>query len=163
MYFRIKFTSTAIAVILTAVSAHCFSQDLVHERKIHLIWMGGSDCPPCENWRRFELSKLKESPEFKKIKFSYVIKTIKSPVPPTFFLPDDVKPYKNYLDDASSGRAGSPQAAVLVDGKVYDYFQGTRSAEELEKMFLAIRTDTAYPFKRCIRASKQWNQCDIAG
>ena len=163
MYFRIKLTSTAITVALTVLSAQCFSQDLMHERKIHFIWMGGSDCPPCVNWRRFELPKLKESPEFKKIKFSYVIKMIRSSVPATFFLPDDVKPYKEYLDEASSGRGGSPQVAVIVDGKVYDYFHGERSAEELEKMFLAIRTGTTYPFKRCIKASKQWNQCDIAG
>ena len=162
MYFRIKLTSTAITVALTVLSAQCFSQDLMHERKIHFIWMGGSDCPPCVNWRRFELPKLKESPEFKKIKFSYVIKMIRSSVPATFFLPDDVKPYKEYLDEASSGRGGSPQVAVIVDGKVYDYFHGERSAEELEKMFLAIRTGTTYPFKRCIKASKQWNQCDIA-
>ena len=146
MYFRIKFTSNAIAVILTAMSAQCLAQDTVHEKKIHLIWMGGNDCPPCMNWRRFELPKLKESPEFKSIKFSYIIKAIESPVPPRFFLPDDVKPYKDYLDEASSGIRGSPQAAILVDGIVYDYFYGVRSAEELERMFIAIRKGTTYPF-----------------
>ena len=52
---------------------------------VQLVWMGGDDCPPCKSWRKDELPKLATSDEFKKITFSYVIKSIQSPVPSSFF------------------------------------------------------------------------------
>ena len=109
------------------------------------------------------MPKLATSDEFKKITFSYVIKSIQSPVPSSFFLPSEVKPFKDKLDFASSGRSGSPQAALIVNGEVFDYFHKTRSAEEIEAMLLAVKTNTQYPFKRCIKASLQWGKCDVAG
>ncbi len=130
---------------------------------VQLVWMGGDDCPPCVAWRKDELPKLQESAEFKGITFSYVIKMIRSPVPSSFFLPTAVKPFKDKLDYASSGRSGSPQAALLVNGEVVDYFHGTRSAEEIESMLFAIRTGTKYPFERCLKISTQWRKCDIRG
>ncbi len=130
---------------------------------VQLVWMGGDDCPPCVAWRKDELPKLQESAEFKGITFSYVIKMIRSPVPSSFFLPTAVKPFKDNLDYASSGRSGSPQAALLVNGEVVDYFHGTRSAEEIESMLFAIRTGTKYPFERCLKISTQWRKCDIRG
>ena len=51
----------------------------------------------------------------------------------------------------------------MVNGVVYDYFHGTRTAEEFERMLVAIRTGGEYPFKRCVRASTQWRKCDVAG
>lgn len=130
---------------------------------VQLVWMGGNDCPPCVVWRKDELPKLKESAEFKAITFSYVVKLIRSPVPSRIFLPADVKPFKDKLDYASSGRIGSPQAALLVNGEVVDYFYGTRSAQEIESMLLAVRTGTKYPFERCLKVSTQGRKCDIPG
>lgn len=141
-------------------SSVALSQDTREVPSVHFVWMGGDDCPPCVEWRNTELPKLRASPEFAKIKFSYVRKVIKSPVPPRFFLPDEVKPYKDQLDEASSGRHGSPQAALLVNGQVYDYVQGARSAEEIERMLVAVRTGSPYPFVRCLKASKQWRKCE---
>jgi hypothetical protein len=135
--------------------------------EIHLVWMGGNDCPPCVIWRREELPKLQQSSVFQSIKFSYVNKTVRSPVPPLAALPDEVKPFKDKLDVASSGRSGSPQAAVLVNGEVYDYFHGRRSAAEIEKMIVAIRAGSRYPnrypFKRCVKISTEWGKCTVRG
>ncbi len=131
--------------------------------EVHFIWMGGNDCPPCVAWRAFELPKLEQSPEFKLVKFSYVIKAIRSPVPSRIFLPPDVKVHKEALDEASSGLTGSPHAAVIVDGKVFDYFRGARSAEDIEKMLLAVRTGAPYPFLPCVKASRDWQKCETVG
>jgi hypothetical protein len=120
---------------------------------IHLIHMGGNDCPPCRAWRALELPKLQSSKTFASIKFSYVTKTIGSPVPPAFFLPDEVKPLKAILDVAGGGSPGSPQVALVVNGKVFDYWWGTRSAEEIEKMILSVQGKGEYPLTRCLRFS----------
>lgn len=129
---------------------------------IHFIWMGGNDCPPCVVWRRLELPKLQASPEFKAMRFSYVNKVIGSAVPPRLFLPAEVVPYKDLLDEASGRRVGSPQAALMVNGVVHDYFFGTRTAEEIEAMVQAVRTGqpAEHPFHRCLRVSAQGRGCD---
>jgi len=118
---------------------------------IHMVVMGGNDCPPCVAWRGLELPKLRATPAFQSIRFSYVVKVITSSVPSAMFLPDEVKPYKAQLDDASSLRTGSPQVAILVDGRLYDYYFGTRSAEEVVQMIRAILDGGAYPFQRCLK------------
>lgn len=130
---------------------------------VQFVWMGGNDCPPCVAWRKDELPKLVASEEFKKVTFSYVVKSIRSSVPSSFFLPAEAKPFKDKLDLASSGRGGSPQAALIVNGEVFDYFHKTRSAIEIESMLFAVRTGTPYPFERCIKVSSQWGKCEVAG
>jgi hypothetical protein len=146
----------AIAAVLAAVTLPAAGRD------IHMIWMGGNDCPPCKAWRMAELPKLQQSAEFKAIKFSYVEKLISSPVPPSIFLPAEVKPYKDQLDTASGGAVGSPQAAIVVDGKVYDYFHNARKAEDVEKMIASIRTGGKYPFKRCLKyAARSRTKCEV--
>lgn len=128
---------------------------------VHFIYMGGNDCPPCVAWRATELPKLQQSDEFRLIRFSYVTKTIQSPVPSTFFLPAEVKPFKAKLDEASGGRSGSPQTAILVNGEIFDSYGGTRSADEIAKMLVAIRTGAKYPFDRCVK----WGRtgCEVRG
>jgi hypothetical protein len=132
--------------------------------KIHLIWMGGNDCPPCVQWRASELPKLQASAVFNKIKFSYVVKTVQSGVPPSIFLDEDVKPYKDKLDQANSGRGGSPQGALIVDGEIFDYFLGVRTADEIESMINAVSAGTRYPFRRCLKVvgSRAVRRCEIA-
>lgn len=130
---------------------------------VQLVWMGGDDCPPCVAWRKDELPKLKASEEFTRITFSYVIKSIRSPVPSSFFLPTEVKSFKDKLDFASSGRGGSPQAALIVNGEVFDYFHKTRSAAEIQAMLFAVRTSAQYPFERCVKVSTERGKCEIAG
>ena len=56
------------------------------------------------------------------IRFSYVEKDIRSPVPPKALLPAEVQPFKVLLDEASGGRTGSPQGALIVNGVMHDYF-----------------------------------------
>jgi hypothetical protein len=135
-------------------------KEKIQHQDIHLVWMGGDDCPPCRGWRISEFPKLQQSPDFQRIRFSYVVKAVRSSVPAGFFLPEEVKPLKEKLDIASSGRSGSPQGAVIVKGEVYDYFHGVRSAEEIENMLRAIIRGTPYPFTRCIVASKTWRECE---
>ena len=155
--------AVAVAACVAIVTPIARAQEAVVPSSVHFIWMGGNDCPPCVAWRQTELPKLQRSPEFSAIRFSYVTKAIRSPVPPSFFLPSEVKPYKDKLDFASSGRDGSPQAAVIVNGEVFDYFQGTRTAEEIESMLAAIRMGRPYPFDRCIKASTRWKTCEVRG
>lgn len=144
----------------TGFSCSAFAQSSTSPA-VQLVWMGGNDCPPCVVWRAEELPKLQKSSEYGGMTFSYVTKVIRSSVPAGLFLPAEVKPFKEKLDYASSRRAGSPQAAVLVNGEVFDYFHGTRSAEDIEKMLAAIRTGSKYPFERCLKMSSQWRKCEV--
>ena len=122
--------------------------------KVHLIYMGGNDCPPCVAWRQFELPKLQKTLSFQAIEFDYVTKLIRSPVPASFFLPQAVKPYKDLLDTASGRAGGSPQFALLVDGRIHDYYFGTRDANVTEQMLQAALTGSPYPVpKRCLQLS----------
>ncbi len=157
-----------MALLATGLAAHAplapaQAQAPASAPEVHLVWMGGNDCPPCMAWRAFDLPKLKASPEFQRIRYSYVTKAVTAPVPPKFFLPEEVRPYKEILDTAGAGGSGSPQAAVIVDGQVFDYFWGVRSAEQIEAMLRAIRTGEPYPFARCIRMKSQGRSCEVRG
>ena len=151
----------ALALALT-IPILASATDAGRQQDIHFIWMGGNDCPPCVAWRAVELPKLQQSAEFKSVRFSYVIKTIKSTVPNKMFLPPEVAPLKEKLDEASGGRSGSPKAAFVVNGEVYDFFSGARTAEALQSMIRAIRDGTPYPFKRCLKVSPQSGKCELA-
>lgn len=144
MHFLICFLG-----LMIGTSAHGQSSTKLPE--IHMVYMGGNDCPPCVAWRRFDLPQLEKSPRFQSIKFSHVQKVVRSAVPPMFFLPDDVKPLKEVLDAANGGSSGSAQVAILVNGAVYDYYFGTRDAASIEKMITSIQDGTPYPFARCIK------------
>ena len=151
------------AVTLTKLKSEGLPAGQAIGPKIHIIWMGGDDCPSCREWRFKELPKLEQSPEFKKVKFTYVQKPIKSSVPARFFLPDDVAEYKDKLDKAGAGHAGSPQVAIMVNGELFDYFLIPRKAVDFEKMLVAIRTGAQYPFSRCIQYSTEWGKCGVYG
>ena len=125
------------------------------DKAVHIVYMGGNDCPPCRAWRANELPKLEKMESFKRAKFTYVDKLIGSSVPPWIFLPSDVKPYKDKLDAAANGVIGSPQAALIVDGQVYDYWFGTRTAAQYDAMLRAIYEGRKYPFDRCLRRQSQ--------
>ena len=66
-------------------------------------------------------------------------------------MPSDVAQYKDQLDIGSGGRSGSPQTAIFVDGRLYDYYFGARSADKVEGMIQAILSGTKYPFERCVK------------
>lgn len=152
------FRSSLVALMVAATVVHTYAED---NAQIHMIYMGGEDCPPCVAWRKTELPKLEQMVAFKAIRFSYVRKTIKSTVPPRLFLPDEVKPYKEILDEAGNGIGGSAQVAILVDGRVYDYYFGSdRKAEDVERMLLAIQHRSTYPYRRCLKA-RTFRKCEI--
>jgi thiol-disulfide isomerase/thioredoxin len=141
----------AASFCVALLAGPCLAQGAGNARAVHIVYMGGNDCPPCLAWRRTELPKLEQAAEFKAVQFSYVTKAITSTVPLTLFLPADVKPLKAKLDAASGGLSGSPQVAIFVNGEVYDYYRGSRSADEVLRMLKAIRTGTKYPFSRCLK------------
>ena len=121
----------------------------VSGERVRFIHMGGNDCPPCVAWRGLELQKLEKSPTFKAIRYSYVVKAIRSPVPAEVFLPDELKQLKARLDHASAGKARSPHQVLIVDGEVYDYWIGALDASEIEAKIAAITGGTPYPGTRC--------------
>jgi hypothetical protein len=118
---------------------------------IDIVHMGGDDCPPCVEWRKTELPKLQAAPEFKAIRFTHVTKSITSAVPPQLFFPAEVKHLQPALKEASGGISGSPQQAILVDGKVVDYWFGGGKGEaaELTKMVQAIQGGKPFPRPTC--------------
>jgi thiol-disulfide isomerase/thioredoxin len=121
---------------------------------IHFVYMGGSDCPSCLSWKAIEVPKLEKLPAFKAVKFTVVDKVVASPVPPAFFLPAPLKPYKEVLDVANGGNRGSPQFAVLVNGKVVDYYVGGRSAEEIEETLAALLNGQKPKMPGCAKRAK---------
>ena len=123
----------------------------VDPSRIRFIHMGGNDCPPCVVWRGLELPKLEKSANFQQSKFSYVTKTIKSPIPSEIFLPAEVKPLKTKLEYASGGTSGSPHQVLIVNDEVYDYWFGARDAHVIEAKIASIINGTKYPDERCTR------------
>ena len=155
-------------VAASPVSAHAAAQVTNSEsaqsgasKRIQMLYFGGNDCPPCVVWRGLELPKLQKMAVFQTVEFVYVTKSIASPIPSVLFLPDVAKPYKAQLDIAGGGNQGSSQTAILVDGQVFDYYSGARSADEIEARLLAIRAGGIYPFERCVkRRPGNSAQCD---
>jgi hypothetical protein len=139
-------------LLIAAVSLHAHGQD---NPRIHIVYMGGTDCPPCVTWRALEYPKLAATDVFKRIRYTHVEKVIRSTVPPKFFLPTDVKPLKEKLDYAANGMSGSPHTVIMVDGEVFDYKFGTYSASELEARLLAIESNRTYEYSRCTRRQDQ--------
>ena len=143
-----------IACFLMSLSGLCSSQSDAPTSltpEIIFIHMGGSDCPPCTAWRGAELPKLQRMEVYKRIKFYKVNKVVKSSVPPRFFLHDDLKPLKEELDRASAGQDGSAQSIILVNGRVFDYYLGSHSSDELRIIFEAILSGRESPIPRCSR------------
>ena len=143
-----------IAAILIAATT-TVSVPAQESQRIHVVYMGGVDCPPCNFWRATEYPKLAATDVFKRIRYTHVEKTIRSSVPPKFFLPQDVKHLKDKLDHAANGMSGSPHTVLMVDGEVFDYKQGTYSASELEERVLAIESGKPYHFPRCVQRRTQ--------
>lgn len=139
------------------------AQSAKGEADIHIVYMGGPDCPPCVAWRGLELPKLQKSATFNAIKFSYVAKSIRSAVPSEFFLPSAVKPHREKLYRASGGRGGSSQTAVLVNGEVFDYYFGARSADDIVAMIKSIESGERYPFDRCVQFYSNSLSCSLRG
>lgn len=129
--------------------------------KVHFIYMGGDDCPSCVVWRRAELPRLALSDAFRASRYSFVNKPILSGVPGLFLLPDEVKPYKAVLDQASGGNMGSPHYAILVDGVLQHYGFSAPPAERMEQMLRAALTDGRWPEPtRCLmRRPRAVTQC----
>ena len=84
---------------------------------------------------------------------------IRASVPPAAQLPPEVRPLKDALDRASGGRSGSPQAALVVNGQVYDYYVSARPAETVLEMIGAVRGEWRYPLPRCLQMAPKGRQC----
>ena len=156
------FLARRVAAILLVAGAVHQAQAASDAQTVIFVHMGGNDCPPCVAWRTNELPKLQASEQFKRVRFVYVVKTVKSPVPAAAFLPAELRPFKDELDYASGGRSGSPHQAFIVDGKVYDYWFGARDAHDIEAAVHAILDGTTYPHSRCLKRAGGGNRsCEV--
>ena len=126
-------------------------------KRIHVVYFGGNDCPPCVAFRASEFPKFASSVEFSGVIWSNVTKSVGSAVPSSFFLPSEVKPLRDALLQATGGNAGSAQVVIFVDRKVHDVFWGSRDAGFYQK---AVRSITAnsepYPGERCTERGQGW-------
>jgi hypothetical protein len=127
-----------------------FAQD-AGKPVIEFVNIGGNDCPPCVAWRAVELPKLHAMPEWQLMKYHYVTKSIQAPVPSAFFFPASAKHLQPALHEASNGWSGSPQQAIVVNGKVLDYWYGTwqGDASQVAAMVRAIHEGKPLPRKVC--------------
>ena len=128
---------------------------------VHFIWMGGNDCPPCVVGEPRSCRSCGPCRNSNASAIPMVTKSIQSAVPPAFFLPPEVQPFKELLDAAGAGTPGSPQAAVIVNGRVHDYFWGVRSAEEIESMLRSIRTGSV-PVRQMSEIAPESRKCGVA-
>ena len=144
----------AVAIFLFLLGLSAIVQPQTRN-EVHVVYMGGNDCPPCVAWRQSELPLLKEMDVWKTVKFSYVTKSVRSSVPPVAMLPVEVRPYKEILDAASGGNTGSPQIAFIVNGVVFDYFFGGPTALEIETRILAAQQGKGYG-RRCTQRGPRW-------
>ena len=140
----------ALGALFLAGAAHAADAPPPHQ--IDFVNMGGNDCPPCVAWRKTELPKLQAMPEWKLIRYNHVVKAIQSTVPPALFFPAEIKHLQPLLKEASAGVSGSPQQAIVVDGKVVDFWFGTGKSDPaaLAAMFRAIQEGKALPRKTCV-------------
>ena len=145
-----KAVFTAVLVFLLSCSA---AAQAPHD--VHIVYMGGDDCPPCVFWRLSELPRLKETDVWRSVTFSFVNKTVRSAVPAKSALPPQVQPFKDKLDAAGGRNIGSPQIAFIVDGEVYDYFFGGPTALEMETRMLAAIKGQDYG-RRCTERGPKW-------
>jgi hypothetical protein len=97
--------------------------------RVDFVYLGGSDCPYCRGWEAFDLPKLKASPLFQQVRFTHVVKVIRSPVPSSFWFPAEIKHLREPIAEKLKG-AGSPMFAILADGKVVASWIGTRKSPE---------------------------------
>lgn len=74
-----------------------------------------------------------------------------------------MRPFKEKLDVAGGGYSGSPQTALIVNGEVFDYYYGTRTAEKIISMLVSVKNNTKYPFDRCIKRGAARYSCDTKG
>ena len=135
-------------LLLSATSVVVAQPDAV-KPEIKFLYMSGTGCGPCEFWLAEELPKLQKTDVYKHIKYYTINKSIRSSVPPRFFLHNDLKPLKEELDRASGGQTGSAQTVILVNGKVYDYAFGSPAVDDLRVTFEALLAGKASPFPRC--------------
>ena len=134
-----------------------FTELLQQKKRIHVVYFGGSDCPPCVAFRAAEFPKFKNSAEFSSVEWTFIPKVIKSPIPSSFFLPDDIKPLRDVLLKATGGSTGSAQVIIFLDGQVHDVFFGSKDSAFYQQAVRSIlQGKESYPTERCVEREKGW-------
>lgn len=139
---RRTWMSVWLASLAWMAAACAWSAGSSVARRIDYVYMGGNDCPPCIAWRQTELPRLKAMPEFELLHFTYVDKSIRSPVPAAFWFPREIRHLRDPIFVASKGRTGSPLNAIVVDGRVATFWWGTWAAEDIAKTVREIHDGT---------------------
>ncbi len=92
--------------------------------RVDLVYFGTSSCVVCSGWKRFDYPKLAGNASFKKVHFTEVIKSIKSPIPAASDFPPEIAGYHDAIANSFHGAIGSPMFALLVNGAVVDSWRG---------------------------------------
>ncbi|HEY8359505.1 MAG TPA: hypothetical protein VIL30_18800 [Ramlibacter sp.] len=92
-------------------------------------------------------------PEWNMMTYHFVTKSVQTPVPAATYFPAESKHLQPALAEAGNGWGGSPQQAILVDGKVVDYWWGSAtgkgSAADVAAMVRAIHEGKPLPRATC--------------
>ena len=108
--------------------------------QVDLVFFGSPSCPVCAGWKRFDLPRLNGNASFQKVRFTEVIKAIKSPIPSASDFPPGIAAYRDAIANSFHGAIGSPMFALLVDGAVADSWRGLERGNdqllaEIDKAF----------------------------
>ena len=117
MLKRTFFITILLPILLTNSLWAATKVSIREDSVIDVVYMGGTDCPPCRMWKIFDLPKLRESKEFPHIRFTEVKKWIPDPVPAAKDLPEHLQSMHDELERVINSKKGSPFFALLVDGK----------------------------------------------
>lgn len=119
------------------------------KKQIDFVYFGAHDCPSCVSWKAIDLPKLKGSSLFGQVRFTEVVKGIRSPIPSAYWFPEEIKHLREPIAEKIKG-AGSPMFAILTDGQVVASWKGTRKSPEeilsiIEKQALPSSGTTSNP------------------
>lgn len=64
---RLTIARATTGLILVSISCVSLAVD---PPSIHIVYLGGPDCPPCVAWRATELPKLEKTTAFQSVKFT---------------------------------------------------------------------------------------------
>ncbi len=118
----------AIVIGILMGDAACAQEKVAPE--VDLVYFGSPSCPVCAGWKKFDYPKLTSSAAFQKVRFTEVVKAIKSPIPSSSDFPSMIVGYHDAIANSFHGAVGSPMFALLVNGAVVDSWRGLERGNE---------------------------------
>lgn len=117
--------------LLKVIIVNCFfvllSAPATAAPEINFIYFGAADCSYCRAWESIELPKLQAAPEWQRVKFTKIVKSIPAPMPGAFWWPADIRHLQAAVKEKFNERrirGGTPMYALVVDGEVVYFGRG---------------------------------------